>query len=61
MINKELVEYSWDEATQTAEFIYDSAQGVVQETQHRPLKAEPNLNKYWAELLWFINVVGDPV
>lgn len=58
---KELIEYYWNEQTETAEFLYEvdapcnhkacePEERFVVETRSAPLKVEPNLETYMAQL-----------
>jgi hypothetical protein len=58
-MNKELIEYYWNEITECGEFVYESPTGFEIATKPQPLKVEtPTKEKYWGELLWYLNTQG---
>jgi len=59
MQNKELVEYHWNELTQTGEFVYenpnDPTDFVVETREQKFAPPMPSLEAYWGELIWYLN------
>jgi hypothetical protein len=59
-VNKELVEYYWNEQTETAEIFYTFTTptgelDTVIETRHMPIKVEtPSLETYWSQLKFWL-------
>lgn len=67
-INKELIEYYWNEITQCGEFVYEDLNNpderdplkYIVETKPQPLQVtEPTVETYWGELLWYLRTQGE--